>query len=322
MPKNFVEKVREIVELLRHNPNLILYGPPGTGKTYTAKAVAETVILKRLRFLNIMITHWDNFWDNFTYSEDLKKILDEKEIKSGYAAYCGKNRFNTDLVFKFREKLSISPTIFIQWNRKKVWIGKVKEILRYGDNCVKFKPEIYRELSEKEAKSVLKYLPRSIKEEEKNSRWYIFDLSDKNSLNDVLDLFFLLINFMNYWHIVQFHPSYNYDDFVVGIEAKTKDKQVVFEKVWRALGEMSRRALMRMALPEKFGEYLNSNKENNNDEIYKEAKEKWLEASKDEREKMIENAPPFVLIIDEINRQSSGGSWGVDLCSGVQGRGN
>ncbi len=96
------------------------------------------------------------------------------------------------------------------------------------------------------------------------------------------------------WKIVQFHPSYNYDDFVVGIEAKTEDKQVVFEKVWRALGEMSRRALVSLVLgKEKLKEFVKEDKK----EIYEQAKREWKEGKRRGRD-----TSPLVLIIDEINR--------------------
>ena len=44
------------------------------------------------------------------------------------------------------------------------------------------------------------------------------------------------------WDIVQFHPSYNYEDFVRGVKVETKDKQVAYETVNRTFGEMCKRA--------------------------------------------------------------------------------
>ena len=70
------------------------------------------------------------------------------------------------------------------------------------------------------------------------------------------------------WDIVQFHPSYNYEDFVRGVQVETKGNEVAYETVNRIFGNMCNRA--------------------------NEEKEKARKAGK--------KAPPFAVIIDEINR--------------------
>ncbi len=44
------------------------------------------------------------------------------------------------------------------------------------------------------------------------------------------------------WEIIQFHPSYNYEDFVRGIQIKTEKEKVVYETVERILAKMAHKA--------------------------------------------------------------------------------
>ncbi|MGI9307147.1 MAG: McrB family protein [Gammaproteobacteria bacterium] len=45
-----------------------------------------------------------------------------------------------------------------------------------------------------------------------------------------------------YWDIVQFHPSYNYEDFVRGVQVNTKDNKVFYETENRTFGKICERA--------------------------------------------------------------------------------
>lgn len=72
----------------------------------------------------------------------------------------------------------------------------------------------------------------------------------------------------NRWDIVQFHPSYNYEDFVRGVKVTTKENKVVYKTEDRIFGKMC-----------------------------KTAKDEYDLAEKEKRE-----PKKYVLIIDEINR--------------------
>ena len=186
MLKNFVKKIKEIRDLLRHNPNLILYGPPGTGKTYTAKAVAYYMITGKEPDLHN--DEWEQKLNDYQFNPEQKDNQDNSKTKND------------------------KP-------------GK--------------------------------------------------------------------------WAIVQFHPAYNYDDFVRGITVETdKEGQVKYSTLWKVLGEMSRRALISMfSLDE-----LKTDNEESKGEVYDKALEKWQSMSRAKRMEKVEKAPPFILIIDEINR--------------------
>ena len=51
-----------------------------------------------------------------------------------------------------------------------------------------------------------------------------------------------LDNLRDYWDIVQFHPSYNYEDFVRGIKVNTKGGQPTYDTVNRVFGDMCKSA--------------------------------------------------------------------------------
>ncbi len=46
----------------------------------------------------------------------------------------------------------------------------------------------------------------------------------------------------NRWEIIQFHPSYNYEDFVRGIQIRTENEKTVYETVNRVLVKMANKA--------------------------------------------------------------------------------
>jgi 5-methylcytosine-specific restriction protein B len=79
--------------------------------------------------------------------------------------------------------------------------------------------------------------------------------------------------------LIQFHPSYSYEDFVRGIVAKANGTQIEYKAENKILAEMADKA--KKALEEK-GYYETTNK--------------------DEKNKILKEVPKYILIIDEINR--------------------
>jgi len=79
--------------------------------------------------------------------------------------------------------------------------------------------------------------------------------------------------------LIQFHPSYSYEDFVRGIVAKANGTQIEYKAEDKILAEMAIKA--KETLKEK-GYYDTANK--------------------DEKDKILKEVPKYILIIDEINR--------------------
>ncbi len=92
--------------------------------------------------------------------------------------------------------------------------------------------------------------------------------TDRQSKESLVEGGDLLKQVRHRWNIVQFHPSYNYEDFVYGINVSASGTSVIYEAKNRIFGEMCRKA----------------------GEEYKKAKEEGREPKK------------YALIIDEINR--------------------
>ena len=114
---------------------------------------------------------------------------------------------------------------------------------------------------------------------------YLQDLNGKATINgDKCD-------------IVQFHPSYNYEDFVRGIEVKNPSGRITYETVDKILGKMAERA-MKSALELN---YNNPIKLNKLIERYQQLKAE-ARRKEDGAEEKLGKAPLHVLIIDEINR--------------------
>ena len=96
------------------------------------------------------------------------------------------------------------------------------------------------------------------------------------------------------WDVVQFHPSYSYEDFIRGIRVDFKDKTPNYEQVNRILGKMANIAFLSK-------NYVNA----------------WNDIHSDEKKEI----PKFYLLIDEINRANLSAVLG-ELIYGLEYRDN
>jgi hypothetical protein len=101
------------------------------------------------------------------------------------------------------------------------------------------------------------------------------------------------------WAIIQFHPAYNYEDFVRGIVVTTEGGQPVYQTENKILCDLAEKARG------KWEEWKDG----------KEAKREFDPRHPDD------SCPKFVLIIDEINRAHLAAVMGgIDLCPGIPGQ--
>jgi 5-methylcytosine-specific restriction protein B len=94
-----------------------------------------------------------------------------------------------------------------------------------------------------------------------------------------------------YFDLVQFHPSYTYEDFVRGINVETNDGQISYKTKNKVFGDLIERANRN---------YDNSQKGTN--ELKEDQKPEEYLTNKGEDKQAIIQEKKFVLIIDEINR--------------------
>ncbi|MEO0167584.1 MAG: AAA family ATPase [candidate division WOR-3 bacterium] len=217
MLKEIRKMLKEIRDLLSHNPNIILYGPPGTSKTYMAKSFAYFVITKDIPSNN----KWEDELEIYKLRERLHIVV--KDVNKIFIPEGAKDNFAQDdfvLVYKGNGNANI---------------GKLK-INGDREGVVKIEKEIT--IHSEDIKEKLEKLNNS-----NNNIWLVVKPSgvvpyDYEGVEDIKlkphDIF--------RWAIVQFHPAYNYDDFIYGIEAKAEGNNIQYNTVERVLVQISKLA--------------------------------------------------------------------------------
>ncbi|MEO0169028.1 MAG: AAA family ATPase [candidate division WOR-3 bacterium] len=214
--KNFVKMLEEIRKMLSHNPNIILYGPPGTSKTYMAKSFAYFVIT------DIPSNNkWEDELEIYKLRERLHIVV--KDVNKIFIPEGAKDNFAQDdfvLVYKGNGNANIGK---LKINGDREGVVKIeKEITIHSEDI-------------KEKLEKLNNSNNNIRLVVKPSGVVAYDYEGVEDIKlKPHDIF--------RWAIVQFHPAYNYDDFIYGIEAKAEGNNIQYNTVERVLVQISKLA--------------------------------------------------------------------------------
>ncbi len=207
------KEIREILELLEFQKQIILQGPPGTGKTYLAKKLAEK--LTQLEdFCQVVLESLDKYWNEFV------QYLDGKTLKT----FGGKGREGSEFKLNRRERAKDKLAVIIKDNDSNlsVYKEKVKTILEKS-RC---NPIEYKSTKEDTDYPYNRVVAQEFIEWLKNKHPELFINAQRESVK-----------------LIQFHPSYTYEDLVRGIQVEIKNGSPVYTAVDKIFAQMCRTAL-------------------------------------------------------------------------------
>lgn len=194
----------EIIDLLKYKKQIILQGPPGTGKTKLAKEVAEHLLELSGKKIEQLPT---------TINETTVKSLIKCNVKfksvSGYSDY---------------EVVKIENDSFIVKTHKtgNEYPAKISKIIDYYEDQNWSKSGSKKNDNDSYEAAIAKYLYDTLEV-----------IPEIETLKNTKRL-----------HILQFHPSYTYEDFVRGIVSEAKEDRVVYQAKNRVLVEMANKAVL------------------------------------------------------------------------------
>ena len=200
------KQMNNSIELLKYKKQIILQGPPGTGKTKLAKEIAKELIR-------------ENEISNQTLRiKSLTKDFIKKNLKEG-----DKIKGKTEKSFTI-EKVD-KKTIIVKSVDSKPWAPSYNKIINSFENQlweIKGRTGGYKPYED----AVAKYFYDN----------FLDKLEEKDSLIDQKN---------DYFKLIQFHPSYTYEDFVRGIVSKPNEdgSGIIYEAENRLLAEFADRAL-------------------------------------------------------------------------------
>jgi len=204
---NTESEVKEIAQLLEYKKQIILKGPPGTGKTRMAEKVAKYIIGSQINF-----------------GTDEKFEL-TKEIILEYIKIGTDVKTKNGTVYKVIDILPQS--IVLQSEKSKPWNPSFNKIIQSYNNA------LYNQ----------KNRGRAFQTYEDAVALFLSEKIPHNTLPAV-NLEELNLDGSPFYKIVQFHPSYSYEDFVRGIVAKPSDETdgIIYEGENKLLAQFANTA--------------------------------------------------------------------------------
>lgn len=214
---NFRKQMDRSIDLLKYKKQIILQGPPGTGKTKLAKGIARDLIANNNKF-EIEYSTESQMLD--IVIDDLKSVF----IKGDILPSSNKN--------SSYEVIEINDNGIVIRSEKR----KVDDTITFQTlfDCIR-NPEMYplgtglNSQNKAAANFALTKLP---------NRMNVIQQQQKKQLTER--------DFYNqYCKLIQFHPSFTYEDFVRGIVAKPNKQGtgVLYESENKILGDFASKAI-------------------------------------------------------------------------------
>ncbi|WP_396636304.1 AAA family ATPase [Maribacter sp. R77961] len=189
-PQSNMEKY---IQLLKYKKQIILQGPPGTGKTWLAKQLAETLISENSEENTAKSLNESNY--SIISENDINSIL-----KKGVVVTTPSKRKN----YIVEENDVKNKKIVVQRESSTTDSTSYKDIASAAENQL---------WNQKLNQNNLRRAAALAK--------YIIEYKSKNHQS--------VLQRNKTYEIVQFHPSYTYEDFVRGIKAKSEGEHISYE---------------------------------------------------------------------------------------------
>ncbi|MFD2969949.1 AAA family ATPase [Sphingobacterium bambusae] len=199
-----MQQMNNTIELLKYKKQIILQGPPGTGKTREAKSITNEL----LAFSGQQTLHKPQHIDKRLLLEKIKQGTTFKSV-SNYSDY---------------EVTKVNDTSFTVKTHKtgKEYPATFTNIIAYYEDQRYAKAGVIRLGNDSYEAALAKYIHNEL---------------EYTTIAETLENTSRL-------KILQFHPSYTYEDFVRGITTETVDQQLSYRAVDRTLVDMANSAAL------------------------------------------------------------------------------